>query len=91
MNSEKRRAERKPLSTEVQFYVDADIIKASSVDISDSGIRMTTHTPIRIRMRYEMDGRQHERVAELVWARRNADGNMDYGLQYLEDADTIDW
>lgn len=91
MSEDKRHAERKPISTEVEFYVDADIIDASSIDISESGIRITSLNPIRVRMRFMADGERHERLAELVWARRNPEGDMDYGLQYIEDIDTIDF
>ena len=85
MGSEKRTVERKPVITSVEFYVDADIIQATSVDLSEGGIRFTTSKPILVRMRFEVDGRQEEREAQLVWAGRNESDTMDYGLQYVED------
>lgn len=83
----KRTAERVQVSRDIEFFVDADIIKAESVDLSKSGIRMVTSKPIQIRMRmYEQAGYE-EYVAELVWATRS-DGSMVYGFEFTEDPES---
>ncbi|MCP4131168.1 MAG: PilZ domain-containing protein [bacterium] len=87
MNSDKekerRRAKRHQLQTDVEFFVDADIIKARSINISDGGIQFETETPITIFMRMEVDGKMREYEAQLVWATRKPDGSMAYGFKYL--------
>ncbi len=80
---ERRRAERHDLQTEVEFFVDADIIKARAINISEGGIQFETETPISIFMRMEIDGELREYEAQLVWAMRKPDGTMAYGFKYL--------
>lgn len=81
----KRTAERKTVKKPVEFFVDADIIQAESVDLSSTGIRMTTQHPIRIRMRiYDDDGGFREQVAELVWASKEAPLTS-YGFEFGPD------
>lgn len=83
----KRSAERAPVREQVEFFVDADIIQAESVDLSETGIRMDTSRPIAIRMRmYHKDGGFAEHVAQLVWAARKED-KMSYGFEFSQDPD----
>lgn len=85
--SEQRGADRVAVRNEVEFFVDADIIKAASVDISETGLRMLTERPILIRMRmYHADGGYDERVARLVWAAREGE-QMGYGFEFQPDPD----
>ncbi len=88
-NPERRGAERRPITTEVEFYVDADIVEASSIDLSKTGVQLSTDRPIRIRLRMDVDGKATDHQAELVWARRSADGDMSYGFEFLEDTDEV--
>lgn len=83
---DKRRVERDTLRTRVEFYVDADIVDAISVDVSKIGVRFDTDEPIKVRMRMEVAGRLIEREAELIWAVKNSEsGRMTYGLEYIPD------
>lgn len=85
-----RAAMRKKLYTEVEFYVDADIIKANSIDVSDTGIKFETDDPIKVRMRVDMgNGEFDEHEAELVWAQKDADGLTTYGLHYIPDDEAV--
>ncbi|MBN2287829.1 MAG: PilZ domain-containing protein [Candidatus Glassbacteria bacterium] len=87
---EKRRAEREPLRAKVEFYVDADIIEAVSVDVSQAGVRFDTDKPIRIRMRMTVGDSLLEREAQLVWAERaSGSDNMSYGLEYIPDCEGV--
>jgi len=84
-DSELRTESRIPIKTRVEFFVDADIIDAESVNISNSGIRFDTSEPIPIQMRLEKDGIMFENRAHLVWAQSKADGGMTYGFQFADD------
>jgi len=80
---DKRIAPREPIKTRVEFFVDADIIDAESVNISSTGIRFDTQDPIPIQMRLEKDGILYENRAHLVWAQRKSDGGMTYGFEFV--------
>ena len=85
-NRDNRRAERDPLKTKVEFYVDADIIEAVSLDVSKFGVRFGTEKPIRVRLRMVLGEQLLEREAQLVWAKKEAEsGMMVYGLEYIPD------
>lgn len=84
---ESRAAERRPLKAAVEFIVDGDIEMATSVDVSETGIRFDTSKPMKVRMRFDMGHRKKEFVALLVWARRNADETMAYGFEFIPDED----
>jgi len=87
MRPERRIAERRLLQTDVEFIIDGDIEKATSVDISETGIRFDTRKPMKVHMRMEMNQRRREFHARLVWAQRNADGTMAYGFEFIPDDD----
>ena len=87
-----RQSIRHKLHTEVEFYVDADIIKAESLDVSETGIKFETNEPIKINMRVDMgNGEFREHCAELVWAHKEEFGGATYGLHFLpkEECSTI--
>ena len=75
--------ERQALKQGIEFFVDADIIAADTVDISEAGIRIETNTPITIRFRMEVDGALRDREAQLVWSRQKSDDGMVYGLKFV--------
>lgn len=79
-----RHAERFPVKAKVEFIVDADIINATTVNVSETGLRFDTTSPINIILRMEIDNKLQEHNARLVWARRNEDGTMTYGFEYNE-------
>ncbi len=79
---EKRSTERRLSETEVTFHTEEDIYMASSVDISDTGIRIVTKKPIDIRIEVKEDDRLVQYDAQLVWARVKDDGSMEYGLKF---------
>jgi hypothetical protein len=84
---EKRKAKRMPLDTKVEFIVDADVIQAKSIDMSETGIRIETDDPIKICMRLDIDGEKKDMKGQLVWTRKNEKGGMIYGFQYIRDPD----
>jgi hypothetical protein len=90
LESEKRTTDRAPVQKQVEFFVDADIIQAESVDLSQSGVRMNTDKPIAIRMRiYHPDGGFDEHVAQLVWATRKGE-QMSYGFEFHPDPEAAE-
>ena len=80
--NDKRSAERKLSDTEVTFHTEEDIYMANSVDISDTGIRVVTKKPVDIRIEVKEDDKLVQYNAQLVWARVNDDGSMEYGLKF---------
>lgn len=84
---EKRSSERRPLKTKIKFYFDSDIVEATSVDISDNGIRFDTEAPVQVFLRLSTDGGPREHLAKFVWARSKSDGGMTYGLEYVPESE----
>ncbi len=70
------------LRTEVVFHTENDIYLASSVDITEIGIRMITEKPINISIQIAENDKLVQYDAQLVWARVKVDGTMEYGLKY---------
>ena len=82
----RERAERKKINLTVDFMVEADILPAESIDLSDSGIAFKTDTPIVVRMRIKDDtGKPQDRLAHLVWAKNDNNGPTTYGLKFIEE------
>jgi hypothetical protein len=80
-----RKEIRADLMTEVEFSADTSVIDAFTIDVSESGLRLETDKPIIIRLRFKADPLPEEHVAELVWAKENDGGSMEYGFRYVED------
>ena len=85
-DTEKRTEKRHRLNTQINFFIDADITQAKTVDISDSGVCFETEKPISMNIRMEVSGIVLEHVAELVWCKRKKDGGMAYGLEFHKDS-----
>jgi len=80
--TELRRDPRIDARKPVEFIVDADLIEGSSINVSQSGIRMNTQAPIEVELRF---GENATSRAALVWARRNDEGGCEYGFEYIDD------
>jgi len=81
--TELRRNPRAEVQKPVGFIiVDSDLIEGHSINVSESGIRLATHDPIEVELRFGEHGRTR---AALVWARRNEDGGCEYGFEYIDD------
>ena len=50
-------------------------------DISESGIRFETSMPQEVRIQVRADGEMVEYDAQLVWAKVNKNGRMEYSLK----------
>lgn len=82
-DSNRREAERKPVVTKVLFTVNDIIIEASSVNVSETGIRFDTEKPFRILLEMKHDGKIVNREAQIVWAKRNRKDGMTFGFEYV--------
>lgn len=80
---ERRRCERFRLDAQIEFFVDADIIEATSLEVSQTGISFDTGCPLPVEMRVTLDGEREERRARLVWARAQPHGGIRYGLEFI--------
>ena len=83
--NEKRAKVRRLLTTEVAIHMENDIYLASSVDISENGIRIITGKPIDICFQIKEKDKLVKYNAQLVWARLKDDGSMEYGMKYQAD------
>ena len=78
---EYRKVERTPLKGNVKLFMGSDVTQAESIDVSESGIRVVTKTPLTIQVKRETNGVFQQNEAKLVWARKIS-GGMEYGLEY---------
>ena len=88
---EKRVSRRKKLQAKIEFFVNADIIAAQSLDMSATGLRFDTKEPMKIHLRIEIDGELCDREAQFVWASTNPDGGMTYGLEFIADSEEYEF
>ena len=65
---DKRQSERKDFNTKIEFIVDADLLSAKSVNISDTGIRFKSSEPVKVTLRFTADGENQIKSARLIWA-----------------------
>ena len=82
---ERRVSTRKEQESKIEFFVNADIIAAKSIDISETGLSFDTGEPLKIHLRIDIDGKLCDREAQFVWANRNSDGGITYGFEFIPD------
>ncbi len=82
-----RECERFDIPARIEFYVDADIIMADSLDISQSGLSFVTDKAMEVDMRLNVDGNLEERRAKILWAQKTDDGKVRYGLEFVNEED----
>lgn len=90
VDQNRRSAERKAVILPIEFVVEDDLIKATSVDISETGIRIDTEEPMCLYLRFKLDGEVKNFRARFAWARKTEEDNMTYGLEFLETPDNWD-
>jgi len=82
---ERRNSTRQPVQSEMEFIFYLDAFKAKTVDLSETGIRFETDSPIIIRLQVNQGGKPTVRDAQLVWAQKGQDGKMTYGFEFIPD------
>ena len=80
-----RATERFPLEAKIEFFVDADIIQATTIDVSQTGVSFNSPEPLPITMRINMGETHEDRQGRLVWARKGVEGQVCYGLEFDRD------
>ncbi|MCP4375057.1 MAG: PilZ domain-containing protein [bacterium] len=76
---EKRQSPRIESSGPVEFALDTSTVDGIMLDVSSSGLRMTTPTPLEVTLQIGPDG---PRRGTLVWACQKDDGSCMYGFKY---------
>jgi len=82
---ERRVSARRELESKIEFFVNADIIAAKSIDISETGLSSDTREPLKIHMRMDINGELYDREAQFVWATKNSNGGISYGFEFISD------
>jgi len=82
----RRQAERKAHCTQMDLCLGDDTIKAVSVDVSDTGVRLDMEEPLKIWLRMEVNGDAVVREAKIVWAKGKPGGGVSYGFEYTSAA-----
>ena len=82
---ERRRCERISLDAGVDFFIDAEIVGATALDVSQTGLRFAAPDPLELEISLNVDGEREERTARLVWAELQPDGSMQYGLEFVDE------
>jgi PilZ domain len=80
-----RLSDRICLDAGVDFFIDADIVGATALDVSQTGISFLSPDPLDVEMRINIDGEREERRARLVWAQQRPDGSVRYGLEFIDE------
>ena len=82
---ERRVSTRRELESKIEFFVNADIIAAKSIDMSETGLSFDTEEPPKIHLRMDIDGELRDREAQFIWATRNSNGGISYGFEFISD------
>ncbi len=80
---ERRKVPRRPVHAGAEFFVDADIIEAETVDLSERGVRFKLEEPLTIFLRMRHEGQTIDRRARITWAQQDEQGRMDYGFEFV--------
>lgn len=86
-----RGSERHSITTKIEFMVYGDVEEATSIDISETGLRFETSKPLLVRMRAQIQEQKKEYLAELVWAKRKPTGETEYGFRFVPDIEKQDF
>ena len=83
---EKRKSERQSAHhSDITVFIEEDIYLANTIDISEGCIRFETSVPQAVRIQVTSDGEMIEYDAQLIWAKTNKKGGMEYGLKRFPD------
>lgn len=76
------RSARTPMATPIEFICDFDIVSATGVNVSESGICFDIDEPLVFEMQLVLDGERHTHRAELVRMEALPDGGCRLGLRF---------
>lgn len=86
-SQKKRRAERESVCTQMDLSLSIDAIKALSVNLSESGVRLDIEEPFKFWLRMEVDGKSVLREAQIAWAKKKPGGGLSVGFEYTPNAE----
>jgi hypothetical protein len=81
----RRKKERKNLTTEVEFYVNADILQGVSINVSETGIQLDSEKPLEIELRYKKENKEYYKKAFLRWVKEQEDASCSFGFEFVND------
>jgi len=81
---DRRRATREPFIVDVDLIIDADTLKAMTVDISATGVRVDMAAPLRVIVRFVENGQLKDRKARLARVAKTPDNGMTYGFEFID-------
>lgn len=83
---DRRRAGRVEIDGAIEFIVSADVLNATGVNVSNTGIAFDVDRPIPVTFRMKLDGEYVTRNAQLVrLAQANDSTGFRVGLAFAED------
>jgi hypothetical protein len=76
---------------EIESIADFDLIRAHGVNLSETGIAFEVDQPPAFEMRFKMEGRVRTHGAQLMWMKRQPEGNYRFGFRFydLQDHDQL--
>ncbi|MFP4379890.1 MAG: PilZ domain-containing protein [Candidatus Sumerlaeia bacterium] len=83
--NEKRDSERIEYPVSVEFFLDADILPAECVDVSQTGIAFNSAEPFLVQMRIEAPEGFEQRQAQLIWAKPLPGGGTRFGMRFTDE------
>lgn len=81
---DERSANRKKIGAPVEFEIEAQSFTATSINISERGMRLSSSEPLPFHVNIKMPGGVERRRATLVWAKNDDDGSVHYGLRFID-------
>ncbi|MHC4944976.1 MAG: PilZ domain-containing protein [Planctomycetota bacterium] len=88
--AERRNAVRRRQFTPIEFIVEGDLVAATTVDVSETGLSITTNEPLNLTVRFQVNNQAKVYQTKMVWAKREEEGGMTYGLEFLEPLKSFD-
>ncbi len=82
---EHRIADRKTVKEPIEIMADGAKVVALSYDLSSTGLRLKTKEPLKIWLRMQSLRASFAHEARLVWAKREPDGSIIYGFEFVKE------
>ena len=83
--AENRNTLRRRQTTPVEFLVEGDIVNATTLEVSESGLRLKTEEPLCFTLRFMVNNQAKVYRTHMVWAAKEDEGDMTYGLKFIEE------
>jgi len=84
---ERRSTPRNAFIVDVDLVIEAETLKAMTVDISATGVRIDVASPLTVAMRFVEDGQLKDRKAQLARVQKIPDNRTTYGFEFIEEGE----